>query len=130
MENFLKLRSINQSKWSIGNSELEMFNQHHRTMFIDFDVDIDTSSFDGDGIFEKINVEITNISWCLNDGDVIEHCTLNERNTKRIHEMIENAINDDPERFGVDIDDLHWNDHEPSIFNTIYSGFPNRVKNL
>jgi hypothetical protein len=51
---------------------------------------------------------------------------------KMIKQMIVDKINDAPESFGVDFEDedLHWNDDEPTIFNTIYAGYPSRVRDL
>lgn len=119
-----------QTKWSIGNGDIEMFNTNHRSMFIDFTFWIDSSSWDRNGSFDNIEITIENVSWGLDNGDLIENCVLNDRNIKRIEKMIENAINEDPERFGMDMDDFDWDDDEPTIWNTLYSGYPSRVRDL
>ena len=89
--------------------------------------DIDMRSFDGHSQFDRIDVDIKWIEF--DHGAEQSTITLNERNMKMIKQMIVDKINDAPESFGVDFEDedLHWNDDEPTIFNTIYSSYPSRI---
>lgn len=89
--------------------------------------DIDMRSFDGHSQFDRIDVDIKWIEF--DHGAEQSTITLNERNMKMIKQMIVDKINNAPESFGVDFEDedLHWNDDEPTIFNTIYSGYPSRI---
>jgi hypothetical protein len=94
-----------------------------------FDYDIDIQSFDGDGCFERVDVKIYDV-----EHDDPERCwkiQLNDRNIKLICETLESEIAVDPESFGIDFeyfnDELHWNDDEPTLMNTIYSGYPSRI---
>jgi hypothetical protein len=94
-----------------------------------FDYDIDIRSFDGDGCFERVDVKIYDVEH--DDPSRCWKIQLNDRNIKLICETIESAIAENPESFGIDFerydDELVWNNDEPTIWNTIYSGYPSRI---
>ncbi len=92
--------------------------------------DIDKRSFDGHSKFKCIDVDMNWIEF--DHGSKQSTITLNERNLNLIKEMICDKINDAPESFGIDFDDedLRWNNDQPTIYNTIYSGYPSRVRDL
>jgi hypothetical protein len=94
-----------------------------------FDYDIDIRSFDGDGCFERVDVKIYDVEH--DDPSRCWKIQLNDRNIKLICETIECGIAENPESFGIDFekydDELVWNNDEPTIWNTIYSGYPSRI---
>lgn len=103
--------------------------QKRDEILIQFDYDIDMRSFDGNGCFESVDVKIYDVEH--NDPSRCWKIQLNDCNIKLICDVLENAIGSDPESFGIDFeywnDELCWNDDEPTIMNTIYSGYPSRI---
>ena len=120
--------SIYSNDSSTGSVEMDFGN--HGCMFIEFDFDIWSGSWDRNGTFDDVSVKITKIERFDCDGDDVIIKPLNERNMKRIEQMILDEIHSDYERFGMDMDDFDWNDDEPTIWNTLYSGYPSRVRDL
>lgn len=100
----------------------------HGSMFIEFEFEI--YGWDRSGTFNDITITIKKIERFNWDGDDVQMKPLNERNMKRIKNMIENDIHADYERYGIDLEDYAWDDDEPTIWNTIYSGYPSRVRDL
>jgi hypothetical protein len=105
------------------------FGEDRPQMIFSFDYDIDFSSFDGESQFSRVDARLSNFEW-LDDRHGFRN--ISKKNIKILCEIIERVVGEDPESWGVDWekyeDDLNWNDHEePTILNTIYSGYPSRI---
>jgi hypothetical protein len=104
------------------------FNGRPDLMF-EFDFDINTRSHDGNGRFDDIDVKVRSFEF---DDERNHNVQINQRNINLLCSLIEEIINDDVTAFGFDFDDhdeLKF-DEEPTIWSTIYSGHPSRVRDL
>jgi hypothetical protein len=94
-----------------------------------FDYEIDIRSFDGRGCFDSVFVKIYDVEH--DDPSRCWKIQLNDRNVNLICDVLQNAIGSDPSSFGIDFDDwndeFRWDDDEPTIWNTLYSGYPSRI---
>ena len=104
------------------------FNGRSDLMF-QFDFDINTKSHDGNGRFDDIDVKLHSFEF---DDTRTHKVKINQRNIIVLCNLIQEIINDDVTAFGFDFDDhdeLQF-DEEPTIWSTMYSGHPSRVRDL
>ena len=98
-------------------------------LLFQFDFDINTRSHDGNGRFDDIDVKVHSFEF---DDERNHKVQINKRNINLLCSLIEEIINDDVTAFGFDFDDHDelMFDEEPTIWSTMYSGFPSRVRDL
>lgn len=98
-------------------------------LLFQFDFDINTRSHDGHGSFDDIDVKVHSFEF----NDERNHkVQINQRNINLLCSLIQEIINDNVTAFGFDFDDHDdiFFDDEPTIWSTIYSGHPSRVRDL